>query len=95
VKEIMLPHSVSNLESLHVVTEYLDADLHAIIRNNSNLSLPHRAFFMYQLLRGLKFIHSAGVIHRDIKPLNLLVSKDLDLKICDFGLSIVKHATVN
>ena len=42
---------------------------------------------MYQILRGLVYIHSAKVIHRDLKPGNLLVNKACGLKICDFGLS--------
>ena len=39
------------------------------------------------LLTGMKYIHSASVIHRDLKPGNLLVNADCELKICDFGLS--------
>jgi len=42
---------------------------------------------VYQTLRGLKYIHSAGVLHRDLKPSNLLVNANCDLKICDFGLA--------
>ena len=42
--------------------------------------------FLYQILRGLKYIHSANVVHRDLKPSNILVNKNCDLKICDFGL---------
>lgn len=46
-------------------------------------------FFIYQVLRGLKFLHSADVIHRDLKPRNLIVNSNCDLKICDFGLARV------
>lgn len=44
-------------------------------------------YFLYQLLRGLKYIHSANIIHRDLKPSNLLLNANCDLKICDFGLA--------
>ena len=44
---------------------------------------------IYQVLCGLKFIHSANVLHRDLKPGNLLVNADCQLKICDFGLARV------
>lgn len=40
-----------------------------------------------QLLRGLKYIHSANILHRDLKPGNLLINSNCDLKICDFGLA--------
>ena len=40
-----------------------------------------------QILRGLKYIHSAGVLHRDLKPSNLLLNATCDLKVCDFGLA--------
>nr|KYP58641.1 Mitogen-activated protein kinase 4 [Cajanus cajan] len=44
-------------------------------------------YFLYQLLRGLKYVHSANVLHRDLKPSNLLMNANCDLKIGDFGLS--------
>ncbi|KAL3334179.1 hypothetical protein AABB24_030769 [Solanum stoloniferum] len=65
----------------------MDTDLHQIIRSNQGLSEDHCQYFMYQLLRGLKYIHSAHVIHRDLKPSNLLLNANCDLKICDFGLA--------
>ena len=67
--------------------ELMDTDLHQIIRSAQPLSDDHCQYFVYQLLRGLKYIHSAGVLHRDLKPSNLLLNANCDLKICDFGLA--------
>jgi serine/threonine protein kinase len=57
------------------------------IRSQQPLSDAHFQSFIYQTLCGLKYIHSANVIHRDLKPGNLLVNADCELKICDFGLA--------
>ena len=51
------------------------------------LTNEHCQYFLYQILRGLKYIHSANVLHRDLKPSNLLVNSNCDLKICDLGLA--------
>lgn len=51
------------------------------------LGAEHVCYFLYQILRGLKYIHSANVLHRDLKPSNLLLNTNCDLKICDFGLA--------
>lgn len=42
---------------------------------------------MYQIIKGIKYLHSASVIHRDLKPSNILVNSDCHIKICDFGLA--------
>lgn len=57
------------------------------IRSGQPLTDAHYQSFIYQTLCGLKYIHSANVLHRDLKPGNLLVNADCELKICDFGLS--------
>lgn len=59
----------------------------AIIRSGQPLTDAHFQSFIYQILCGLKYIHSANVLHRDLKPGNLLVNADCELKICDFGLA--------
>ena len=71
----------------YLVQELMEADLHQIIRSQQPLTDAHYIFFIYQLCRGLKYIHSANVLHRDLKPGNLLVNADCELKICDFGLA--------
>lgn len=57
--------------------------IHWLFTHNHHPPPPHHL----QLLRGLKYIHSANVLHRDLKPPNLLVNSNCDLAICDFGLS--------
>ncbi|MED6275862.1 Mitogen-activated protein kinase 14A [Characodon lateralis] len=64
----------------------MGADLNNIVKCQK-LSDDHVQFLIYQILRGLKYIHSAGIIHRDLKPGNLAVNEDCELKILDFGLA--------
>lgn len=85
--------SREQMEDLYVVTEVMDTDLYTVIRSCPPLSPPHIMFFLYQILRGLKYIHSAGIIHRDLKPKNLLVNRNCDLRICDFGMARLAHDT--
>ena len=74
-------------KDVYIVSELMDTDLHYIIHSKQALTDDHIQYFIYQILRGLKAIHSAKVLHRDLKPNNLLVNKNCDLKICDFGLA--------
>jgi len=87
IKSVLQPESLEKLNELYVVTELMETDLTQIIKSNQPLSEQHVQFFTYQILRGLKYLHSAGILHRDLKPRNLLVNSNCDLKICDFGLS--------
>ena len=75
--------------ALIVVIDLMETDMCTVIRANPDMGEDHRRYFIYQILRGLKYIHSANVIHRDLKPSNLLLNSDCDLKICDFGLARV------
>lgn len=86
----MMPPTARYLEDFHdvyIVADLMETDLHRIIYSKQKLSIDHVQYFIYQVLRGLKYIHSADVIHRDLKPSNLLVNSNCDLKICDFGLA--------
>ncbi|KAH7441269.1 hypothetical protein KP509_03G031600 [Ceratopteris richardii] len=87
LRDVILPPAREDYKDVYFVTELLDADLHHIIKTNRDVTEEHYQYFLYQLLRGLKYIHSANVLHRDLKPNNLLVTEDCDLKIADFGLA--------
>lgn len=78
--------SVETFESLYLVTHLMGADLHNIIRVQK-LTDDHIQFIIYQILRALKYIHSAGIIHRDLKLANIAVNEDVELRILDFGLA--------
>ena len=72
---------------MYVITELMEADFTNLLKSDQVLTDQHHQFFTYQLLRGVKYLHSADILHRDLKPRNLLVNSSCDLKICDFGLA--------
>jgi len=77
----------AQFDSVFLATDFYPADLQHIIKSPQKLTDAHVQTFMYQLFRGLKYIHSANVLHRDLKPNNILVNRQCDLVICDFGLA--------
>lgn len=87
IRDIIRPPRRDQFNDVYIVYELMDTDLHQIIRSNQPLTEDHCQYFLYQLLRGLKYIHSANILHRDLKPSNLLLNANCDLKICDFGLA--------
>nr|DAD38500.1 TPA_asm: hypothetical protein HUJ06_009141 [Nelumbo nucifera] len=93
IRDIIPPPQREAFNDVYIAYELMDTDLHQIIRSNQALSEEHCQYFLYQILRGLKYIHSANVLHRDLKPSNLLLNANCDLKICDFGLARITSET--
>nr|AHY02157.1 mitogen-activated protein kinase 4 [Betula platyphylla] len=87
IKDIIRPPKKDAFNDVYIVYELMDTDLHQIIRSDQQITDDHCQYFLYQLLRGLKYVHSANVLHRDLKPSNLLLNANCDLKIGDFGLA--------
>lgn len=87
IRELFQPESLDKFEEIYIESDLMDTDLHRVIYSHQKLSDEHIQYFVYQILRGLKYIHSADVIHRDLKPSNVLMDSNCDLKICDFGLA--------
>lgn len=92
VKNIFMTGTKGDFEEIYVISELMETDMASTLRSSQVLSEDHCQFFLYQILRGMKYVHSAHVIHRDLKPRNLLVNSNCDLKICDFGLARVRFA---
>ena len=84
--DVEKPKDLANFNDIYFATEYMDTDLHKVIYSKQPLSDSHYQYFIYQLIAGVNYLHSANVIHRDLKPQNILVNKDCQIKICDFGL---------
>ena len=82
-----MPANTEDFTDAYIITDLMESDLDRIISSSQPLTEQHFQYFVYQILRGLKYIHSANVLHRDMKPSNLLVNANCDLAICDFGLA--------
>lgn len=93
--DILQPPHMDFFHEVYVLTELMQSDLHKIIVSPQPLTSDHVKVFLYQILRGLKYLHSARVLHRDIKPGNLLVNSNCVLKICDFGLARIEEPDEN
>jgi len=73
---------------LMLVFEYMDKDLKKYMDElGGPLPLPQIKSFLYQLLKGIAFCHDQRVLHRDLKPQNLLLNARGQLKLADFGLA--------
>uniref|UniRef100_A0A4X2MCI5 cyclin-dependent kinase n=1 Tax=Vombatus ursinus TaxID=29139 RepID=A0A4X2MCI5_VOMUR len=89
---IVTLHDIVHTEkSLTLVFEYLDKDLKQYMDDCGNIMSMHNVkLFLYQILRGLAYCHRRKVLHRDLKPQNLLINEKGELKLADFGLARAK-----
>ncbi|KAM7247426.1 hypothetical protein CapIbe_001379 [Capra ibex] len=88
---VLLHDIIHTKETLTFVFEYVHTDLAQYMSQHPGGLHPHNVrLFMFQLLRGLAYIHHQHVLHRDLKPQNLLISHLGELKLADFGLARAK-----
>ncbi|XP_053742349.1 mitogen-activated protein kinase 12 [Synchiropus splendidus] len=78
--------SLDRFKGFYLVMPFMGTDLGKLMKIQ-RLSEERIQYLVYQMLKGLKYIHSAGIIHRDLKPGNLAINQDCELKILDFGLA--------
>ncbi|XP_035427527.1 cyclin-dependent kinase 2 isoform X2 [Cygnus atratus] len=94
LKELKHPNIVKLLDVIHtenklyLVFEFLHQDLKKFMDDSSlGIALPLIKSYLFQLLQGLAFCHAHRVLHRDLKPQNLLINADGAIKLADFGLA--------
>lgn len=61
--------------------QFMNTDLHHVIRRGNLLKSIHKRYVMYQLFKAAGYLHENGVIHRDIKPSNVLLDVDCNCKL--------------
>jgi len=75
-------------EMYYLIMEYVEGrDLHSVVSEQGVFSVGDAANIVCQVAEALGYAHTAGFIHRDVKPENLLLGKDGTIKICDLGLA--------
>nr|GMD28564.1 mitogen-activated protein kinase kinase kinase NPK1-like [Ipomoea batatas] len=82
----------SHLEMVILIAVYLNRTLHQLIKNTGGIPEDLARLYTYQLLKGIHYMHTLGIIHCDLKPQNVLVFPGKfhgwkRLKLCDFGLA--------
>ncbi|RWS31691.1 cyclin-dependent kinase 14-like protein [Leptotrombidium deliense] len=88
---VTLHDIIHTKENLTFVFEYVQTDLSQYLEKHSGgLNPKNIKLFLFQLFRGLEFCHEKRILHRDLKPQNLLISEIGELKLADFGLARAK-----
>ena len=85
--DIVYDKGNDNFDCIYLIFECLPSDLKKLIKSNNYLTLDDVRKYIYHILCGLKYIHSCAVLHRDLKPGNILLDHNYQIKICDFGLA--------
>lgn len=87
----LFPPEVADFEDVYIATDLMESDLEKVIMSKQKLEELHHQVFVYQILRGVVYLHDLSITHRDLKPANILVNQNCDVKICDFNLARVMH----
>ena len=85
--DILEPKDLKNFQTLYIIMDFCTSDLKKLFKSPIYLQPLHLQTLIYNILCGLKYLHSANVLHRDMKPANILINEDCSVKICDFGLA--------
>jgi serine/threonine protein kinase len=80
--------NTESITGIYIVMEYFSFTLDKIIYQSTANLMKHQVIVLiYNLLCATKFLHDSNLIHRDLKPDNILLTRNLEVRLCDFGFS--------
>ena len=85
--EVIMPSDPSTFDHIYVVTDYCQSDLKKLFKSPIHLNFIHIQTLTYNIICALKYLHSAEVLHRDLKPEDIMLDGQFNVKIADFGSS--------
>ena len=89
IEHYSLSVSLFNFTLIYYVFRYIEnGSLSTVLKKFGSFSESLVAIYVKQILRGLKYLHEQGALHRDIKGANILTTKDGHVKLADFGVAI-------
>jgi serine/threonine protein kinase len=77
----------TKFDEVYLVLRQCDMDLLKLLKSAKSLEETQVKSIVYDILCALKYMHSAKIMHRDLKPGNILINDDCTIQICDFGLA--------
>ena len=84
IRDLVKPSSKRRMDTIYIVSDFMDTDLYRLCQSQVEFTENHVRHLLYQMLCGLKYMHSANILHRDMKTANLLVDRNFNLQICKF-----------
>ena len=84
LQDVFINH---NEKKIYLIFDYFEQDLKSFINKLENPKKEVYQDLLFQILRGVEFCHSSGILHRDLKPQNILVGPNNEIKLADFGLA--------
>jgi len=86
--------SLSENGDVHMVLDKMDTSLERVLMTHL-LTETQQQYVLYQLVSAVHYLHSGCILHRDIKPGNILIDETCHVRLCDFGISIGVHPTTD
>lgn len=92
IHAIVTDLDIHSFERIYAITELCDSNLKQLCSLHTTLMPQHISALLYNLLTGVNYLHSAGIVHCDLKPAECLVNQDCSVKISDFKSARVLDA---